>query len=461
MPKDERGLALTGESDEAARLFDETIRSNLEYRTGTAKALKAVLEAEPGFVMGRVLQGYLFMLFGSVAFDGKVAEARAAAEAGADTVTARERAHVAALGVWAGGDLKRAERIWDDILIDHPLDLLALRLQHFANFYLGRSRALRDHVARVLPLWGADVPGQSFLRGMYGFGLEEAGDYQAAEREARAAAETNPDDLWAIHAVAHVMEMQGRHKEGLDWLSQPFELWADRNAFKAHLWWHRALFLWEGGDYEAVLDLYDRAVREDKDSDFYLDLVNAAALLWRLEFQGIPVGDRWEELADTCEARIGDGSLAFSDVHFLMALAGAGRRDAAEREIAALTAYAARPDNTSAATMEPVAIPLCQGILAFTRGDYAGAAERILAVRHDTACLGGSHAQRDVFDLFLIEAALRGGKLALARALLAERTAAKPHSVASWRKYAQVLAELGDLPAAAEASRHFDRELMM
>lgn len=453
MKTDERGLALSAESDAAVRLFDRTLLSNQEYRAGTVQLLKELLAAEPGFVMGHVLKGCLFMFFGSAAFAGKVAESLAFAEPRVGQVTAREAAHIAALRAWNGGDLRGAELIWDEILTGHPRDLLALRLQHFANFYLGRSFALRDAIARVLPAWDEGVPGHGFVHGMYAFGLEESGDYAAAEEHGRRAVEINGDDLWAIHAVAHVLEMQGRLGDGLAWLDQPLELWEDRNAFKGHLWWHRALYLFEGGDTDAALAFYDQAVRRDTDSDFYLDLVNAAALLWRLRFQGIDVGDRWEELADTCETRIGDCSLAFSDVHFVMAFAGAGRTGAAEREIAALRAYAKTPNNTAAATMEPVAIPLSEAILAFSASAYGRAIALMTPIRGDHACLGGSHAQRDIFNQFLIEAAIKGGNLKLARALLAERVALKPNSVGSWRKYANVLAALGETEAAAKASR--------
>ncbi len=41
---------------------------------------------------------------------------------------------------------------------------------------------------------------------------------------------------------------------------------------------------------------------------------------------------------------------------------------------------------------------------------------------------GGSHAQRDVIDLTLIEAAQRGGDAPLGAALAAERTALHPAS---------------------------------
>lgn len=460
MAVDERDLILTTESAAAAAGFDATLRDYLEYRAGAANSLKATLAADPEFVMGHCLKGYFLLLFGSHAFDAKIEEALAFCEPRAEAVTPREAAHVAALRAWFAGDLRKANRIWDGILVEHPLDLLALRLQHFNLFYMGNGAALRDAVARVLPAWDEAVPGRGFVRGMYAFGLEESGDYAGAEAEGRRAVEANLDDLWAIHAVAHVLEMQGRLAEGLDWLSQPLELWDDRNAFKEHLWWHRALYHLEHGDHEAVLALYDGAVRRDRDSDFYLNLVNCASLLWRLEFQGVAVGARWEELADKCEARVEDHVLIFSDVHFAMALAGARRFEALERQRASLEAFADKPDDFAAATVRPVALPLCRAIEAFARQDYARAVDLLLPVRHDTACLGGSHAQRDVFAQLLIEAALGAGHFKLARALLAERAAFRPHSAGTWRKTAQVHEALGDLHAAAEASRRFDEVMM-
>ena len=456
MQQDARGLELSTDSAEAARLLDQTQIDNLEYRSGTAATLKALLAEDPEFVHGQTLKGYLLMLFGSDAFLGKVSACLEFCRPRLNGVSQREADHVSALDAWHRGDLRRAERLWDQILIAHPRDLLALRLQHFANFYMGRSQGLRDAMARVLPAWDEAVPGYSFVLGMYAFGLEESGDFPAAEHYGRRSVALNDDDLWARHAVAHVLEMQGRLKEGLAWLDQPLDLWDDRNAFKEHLWWHRALYAYELGNFDQVLDLYDRAVRRDLESDFYLNLVNAASLLWRLTFARVEVGDRWTELAETCATRIEDHALAFSDVHFMMALAAGGQTQVAEAQLSSMRAYAARCDNTSAETMTPVAIPLAEGILACAQGDYDRAIDLMMPIRDDHACLGGSHAQRDIFKQFLIIAALGAGRLDMARGLLAERVAAKPNSVPSWQAYARVLTDLGDQTGADQAKRRSD-----
>jgi len=217
---------------------------------------------------------------------------------------------------------------------------------------MGRSADLRGGPARVLHAWDEKVPGYGNVLGMLSFGHEECGAYPEAEAAGRQAMELDREDLWALHAVAHVLEMQGRLKEGLAWLDFPANAWDDRNPFRGHLWWHRALFLYEGGDYEAVLALYDRSIASEK-SDFYLDIQNAAALLARLEFAGVNVGDRWGHLAEHVEGRLDDHVLAFTDTHAMMALAATGRGDAAMRLLASLEAFSGTTGTSRRPALRP------------------------------------------------------------------------------------------------------------
>ena len=449
---DARGLPLSSESEAAVAHYNAAIEDYFQYRVRAGKQVKAACEADPAFALAHCLRGYFFMLFGSNAFHPKARAALETAQAHAAGASAREAAHIAALEAWLTGDMERTCALWDALLVEHPRDLLALRLQHFSLFWMGRSAELRGGPARALHAWDETLPGYGNLLGMLAFGHEECGAYGEAEAAGRRAVELDPEDLWAVHAVAHVLEMQGRHKDGLAWLAYPADAWDDRNPFRGHLWWHRALYLYEAGDYDAVLALYDRSIRSET-QDFYLDIQNAAALLARLEFAGAEVGERWLELADHVETRLDDHVLAFTDTHTMMALARTGRRDAAARLLASLESFAATPDNACAACLRPVAIPLCEAILAYAGGDYGRAADILWPLRDDYIRVGASHAQRDIFHQFLIEAAIRDGRLAWARALLSERTLIKPNSTPSWRKYAGLLAAMGDDEAAGAASR--------
>jgi len=49
--------------------------------------------------------------------------------------------------------------------------------------------------------------------------------------------------------------------------------------------------------------------------DVYIDVQNAASMLLRLQRLGVEVGNRWDELADKAEARIGDCVSAFTLPH--------------------------------------------------------------------------------------------------------------------------------------------------
>lgn len=52
----------------------------------------------------------------------------------------------------------KASDIWEDILVDHPTDLLALKFAHDSYFYMGAQTQMRDSVARVLPHWKPHIP---------------------------------------------------------------------------------------------------------------------------------------------------------------------------------------------------------------------------------------------------------------------------------------------------------------
>ena len=452
MHPDARGLVCSSRSANAVAHFDATIGEYLGFGRATGEHLKAALAADPDFVLAHCLRGYFFLLFARRPLQTKSRAALAAAEEAARRfgATEREQLHLAALRAWSTGDLVRANQEWEKILAKHPRDVLALRLAHHAHFYLGESVRMRDSVARVLPAWEPHIAGFGFVLGMYAFGLEESGEYAQAEHTGRRAIEIAPQDIWAGHAVAHVMEMQCRHREGIAWIADLMPHWAQCNNITYHLWWHRCLFHLELEDYANVLDLYDREVRADKSEEF-LDLCNAISLLWRLEDFGIDVGSRWRELADKAEKLATEHVFVFGDLHFAMALAAAGREAAFAGFLESLRNFGAQSDETEARIAEAIGVPLAEAILAFRRGEYRAALDLVLPFRHGIRRIGGSHAQRDVFERLLILGALRANRFDIAHMLLIERTAARPQSPWTWRTHAAVLDGLADSGGAAHA----------
>ena len=448
---DARGLETTAANDAAVRNFDTTLAQYLRFGTETGDALKRTLAEDPEMVLAHCVKGYFFMLFCVPALTGKArgsldAARRSAGERGA---TERERRHLDALDAWSRGEFEQAVAHLETILAGHPRDILALKLAHYLHFYLGDDENLRDSIGRVLHAWDETVDGYGYVLGMQAFALEESGAWDEAEHAGRAAVERNPSDLWAVHAVAHVMEMQDRRREGVAWIRESEPRLAECNNFGYHLWWHLALFYIELEDVESVLRLYDERMRADL-SDEYLDICNATSMLWRLEERGVDVGDRWNELAERCEARTGDHQMVFPDVHYMLALAAGGRDAAVERMLDSMRTFA-EGTATEQVVMRSAGIPLGKAIAHWYRGEYAEVVEVLAPVRYRLPLIGGSHAQRDLFHQLLIAATFASGRYEAARTLLSERAARKPRNPWTWKRYARALAALDDDEGAALA----------
>jgi tetratricopeptide (TPR) repeat protein len=303
-------------------------------------------------------------------------------------------------------------------------------------------------VDAVSPAWSAAMPGYGSILACRCFANEEAGNYQVAEEAGRAAVTLDPSDLWATHGVAHILEMQGRRGEGIAWLKALEPHWDGGSNLLHHLWWHRAMYHLERGEHDEVLALYDRGFRNHASAlvqampDLYIDVQNAASMLFRLERHGVDVGDRWSELADKAEARIGDCLSTFTLPHWMMALAATGRTQAASRMLDAMREAATQP-GTVAPILRDAAIPVCEAVLAHAQGDHARAVAVMrpaIGVMHR---MGGSHAQQDVLEQLFLDAAMKAGLTEDARLLL-ERVAGR-HPVPPERRagYAEAARAIG------------------
>jgi hypothetical protein len=285
---------------------------------------------------------------------------------------------------------------------------------------------MRVSVEGVLEAWD-DHPARGFLLGCHAFTLEETGEFAAAERVGRTGVALAPDDAWGLHAVAHVFDMTGRARAGLDWLTGRESSWVHCNNFRFHVWWHRALMHLDLGEHETVLAQYDAEIRAEKTDD-YRDVSNAASLLARLELDGVDVEGRWDELADLAEGRATDGCLAFADLHYMLALCGGARNAAAAGLIARMGAAGGAADEARRVIARP-GLHVARGLRAFAEGEYSSAWVHLRAGRADLQSIGGSHAQRDVFDRITIEAALRSGYMDTAESLLRDRMARRGNTL--------------------------------
>ncbi|MGJ3259336.1 MAG: tetratricopeptide repeat protein [Rhodospirillales bacterium] len=430
MYQDCRGLDITAASEEAAKAFDRTIVSYLSINPSAGPNLKATLEADPNMPLAHALKAYFFMLMATGPLQERAQKAAAEARALAGNATSRERLHIDAAEHWSNGRKLAAIATWEAILVENPLDALALRLAHHGHFYEGDGQNLRDTVTRRLYAWTPDTPGYGYVKGMQSFGYEETHDYDSALRAGVEAVEYIPENPWAIHAVAHVHEMRDEPDAGIAWIRENEPGWTTANNFRYHVWWHRMLMHLDRAEYDEVLRLYDEDLW-DPESDEYLDLVNDAAVLLRLELHGQDVGDRWQALADKCKGHTHDQALAFIDVHHAISLAAAGHGD--EKDLLdAMQSYVETKGDDNARITEAVGLPLARALVAHRNGDYDFVVETLLPIRYHLHKLGGSHAQRDLFNMVLIDSTLKSNRINVARMLLSERLGRLPGNL--WTK---------------------------
>ncbi|KAK2158222.1 hypothetical protein LSH36_174g01076 [Paralvinella palmiformis] len=387
------GLPFTTTSNQACKLFDAALTQYVGWYDepsvgGLEKTLHDLLEADPENVMGHVINnGLELMSTGhSPRLDPEFEKSLGLMShlvADTNKLSEWERQHVRAINLYGKGYMTDACSVWEDILLEYPQDMLALKFAHDSYFYLGYQVQMRDSVARVMPQWKADMPLYSYLYGMHAFGLCETNFYDEAEKLARK------------------------------------------------------------GEHQAAVDIFDSEVcKRFQCSGSMLDMVDACSLLFRLELEGIEIGQRWENLYEMCYSHINDHLLAFNDAHLMMAYIGAKKKEAAATCLTSLREYAEKCLGTNRTITKDVGIRMCEALVAYDDDRYADAVDVLHPVRYKLVKIGGSNAQRDIFNQFLIHAALKSEKTVhhkLARSLLAERKSLKEQSPLTDRLIAKSL----------------------
>ena len=404
--------------------YDEALVQYRTYRGDPVATIDAALASEPDFILGHALRALVLMTYGERRFAERARVSVVAAEALLARATPHERGLVAAARALVDGDWAGACAALDRVLVDHPRDMLAIQTAHLFDFFRGDALNLRNRIARVLPQWTAHDPGYSYLLGMYAFGLEECNQYAEAESTARRALEIDPKDAWAVHAAVHCMEMQGRIDEGITFLTARENDWAPENGFAFHNWWHLALYQLARQRYADVLGVFDTRIHPDA-PDSALQLLDATALLWRLFLQRVDIADRAARVADNWQQRLSTerGFYVFNDLHAMMAFAMAGRAADADQLVRDLDWTIEHTTGINRAMTLDVGRSVCAALRAFGDERYARTIELLEPVRDIANRFGGSHAQRDVLTLTMIEAARRSGQPSLARHYAAERDA--------------------------------------
>ncbi|XP_020625456.1 tetratricopeptide repeat protein 38-like [Orbicella faveolata] len=425
------GLLLSTTSNEAAKMFDATISqvvAHLEDDTvgGLETSVTRMLEADPNFLMGHVLANEI-----QIKDSMDVIQSLAADN---DLITDRERLHAEAAIALYAGKIPRAQDIWDEIVVAYPTDIFALKMLTDYGIFFGPKDRIRDSVARVFPHWKKEMPLYGYLFGLHAFGLEETrvdvGDrwqqlcqyWESHADDHFLGLELVPTDTWATHALTHVMEMEGRQDEGIEFLSKTMDNWKPCESLTCHNFWHWALYYVEKGDYESALNIYDTEIAPRFKKSQTFPLTDGSSLLYRLKFEG---------------------TYAFNDSHMLMSTLGAQNEDLTMKVLDSLRKFVRDGSGPNCEVSREVGLAVCEAFVEADKGNFDKAVEILKPLRYRLDLLGGSRAQRDVYELFLINAAMQSQRKEdhqYVRCLLAERKAKKDKAPMTDRLMAKALA---------------------
>ena len=448
MEKDQWGYPIATNDAKAAKALDQAIDAYVGFRTDAMTHLNSAIAADPQFALPHAVKG---ILIATLAKPELYPLARSELELAknSDMLVAasdRENHYLGALEAVLNGNITEAVMHYEQIALEYPHDLLAIRLSQSELFWIGEVAWMRDISERAAPQWSADVPGYSTFLSIRAFGLEENGAYELAEKCGREAVERNPTDFWGTHAVAHVLVMQGRLADGVAWVSGLSDNWSTANNLVHHLWWHLSLFHIELGDYDASLDIYDHKLR-DLDSplmqalpDFFVDIQNDIALLQRLELRGIDVKDRWQPISDLALARIGNHASPFTSAHCALALAAAGRYREADDLIKQIKHFISEDLGTLGPRYALAVLPASEAAVAHRRGEHQRVIDILMPARRNLWQMGGSHAQRDLFFQLLVDSAVKLGRRDILGLLLYELGAVGFDHLAERSSYADAVA---------------------
>ena len=446
MRTDYLGNPVSTNADAALAAIDNFVDGFLGYEARAAEVIGAA-EVHPDEVLLNAYAATLWLLLEAPEAAERAAPHLARAQALAGDAHPRERAFVDFVTAWSADDIPAALAIAESILARWPRDLLTLKLRHYHDFNHGDFPAMLRAASAVLPA-AEDV---AYLHGMLAFAYEQCHLLPEAEAAARRALALKRKEPWAQHALAHVMLPQGRVAEGVAFLESARDAWTGLNSFMdTHLWWHLALFYLSQGKFDAALAIHDDQCWAQA-KDYSQDQIGAVSLLARLELAGVDVGDRWSELADHLAVRAADVVQPFLTLQYLYGLARADRPEADTLLAAVRRAALEAPDHVRE-TWREVALPAAEGLVAHARGDFASALRGLRAALPRLVEIGGSHAQRDLFDQLILDALIRAGRLSEAQQALELRRGFDPDGVPLNRALAEIYDRL-DLPAEAAKAR--------
>jgi tetratricopeptide (TPR) repeat protein len=422
MNRDRYDLPLTTASDRAAELYRLGVDHMLSAWHGADDAFDEAIAEDPDFALPYIARARIHQMN----MQGAEARTKAArARQLAAGASERERRHVEITAATIEGQPKLAMSGAEQHLNEFPRDALVLSLLLGAfGLYAFSGRA--DHDAAKLAVcerhaghYGEDWWFLSYL----GWSHVEAGNLRVGRALSERAMSLRAENANAAHGLSHAMFEQGDMGEGQKFLSQWLPAHDRLSFLHGHLWWHLALTALDAGDLDRALAIYEQQIKPaDRPYPPLNIFTDGASLLWRLSLAGkAGLEPHWRDIAAYGQKNFPQAGAHFADVHHALVAAATGS-DELESRLAQLEKRAA--DGKLAPGR--AAIEICRGIKAFAEGDHDGAVAILEPLMGDLVRIGGSHAQRELWEDTFVVACLRAGRGDKARKTIADRLERRP-----------------------------------
>jgi tetratricopeptide (TPR) repeat protein len=395
MLQDAQGLAVTTTSPVAIAAINQFTQQALSYHWDAQSTLFQGNVADRECALIHAYTAAYYLAQEDAVYRKQALSYLSAAQRWLNDATERERWTVQAIAAWAKGDTNQAIALHETIVEHYPQDILAIQQAQYHYFYQGKSL----HLLRVAEKALKANPDDHYLYGMVAFGLEQCHRFSEAELFAHKAISINRHDPWAHHAIAHVLDSQGRIDEGIAWMESHADTWDQCNSMLyTHNWWHIALYYLAKEAYQTVLNLYDVHVWGRARQSSPKDQVGAIATLIRLELRGVDVGSRWQDLSRYVPSRLHEHCLCFQDLHYIYALTRSGQTDHVTEMLDSMMRHAQRVDSPQHRVWAEVVIPVAHGIIAHAIGYWSEAIAHLQPVLPRLSEVGGSRTQLALFQ---------------------------------------------------------------
>ncbi len=415
---DRYGLPLTTNSQTALAHYAEGLELALSQNFGAEDAFAKAIEADEGFALAHAAKAFLEFL------RINVPDARSSAETAvklSSGLSRRERGFVDVVSKFVHGENHAATAAVHEHLAEFPRDAMLMRLAQRLYTQGCVGIGAPDYPPRFYKLMTEAAPhyGEDWaFMGQYAWANHEIGKMAEGMDLAERSLDLNPSNGVAAHSVAHVYYEMSQDDDGAAFLGGWLEDYDRRSTYRVHLSWHQALFELAMGRYNQALDWYDRDIRPAVQDLKYAALADSASLIWRMKIYGdVSPQAPWTELTELAAPAAARPGPSFRDAHAALAFAAAGDDESLGKLVDGLQAMADNGD----ATAREATLPLIRGIGAFGREEYAEAVRLMEPVYPQLTRVGGSHAQRLVFEDTLLEAYLRAEEFDKAKGMLRER----------------------------------------